>query len=101
MKFQCIFSRLHGVPFQKIVFLKLKVSDLVKEFPTVCYLSRNPRVFERDLETLLSSFHPEPSARREDCVLMGCDASTYGFDEPAAFIFMVEDAVTQVRLKRR
>jgi hypothetical protein len=82
------------------VFLKLIFSDLVKEFPTVCYLSWNPKVFERDLETLLFWSHPEPSARHEDCVVLGCDASTNGFEEPAAFIFMSEDAVTQIRPKR-
>jgi len=100
LKFQCIFSRLHGVPFQKIVPLKLIVSDLVKEFPTVCNLSWNPKVSERDLETRLFWSHPEPSARHEDCVLVGCDASTSGFEEPAAFILMAEDAVTQIRPKR-
>lgn len=100
MKFQCIFSRLHGVPFQKIVFLKLIVSDLVKELPTVCYLSWNPKLSERDLETRLFWSHSEPSAGHEDCVLLGCDASTNGFEKLAAFIFMVEDAVTQIRPKR-
>lgn len=56
-------------------------------------------MFERDLETRLFWSHPEPPARHEDFVL-GCDASTNGFEEPAAFIFMAEDAVTQIRPKR-